>query len=73
MPRYLIERESPDGLSIPQDEVGARICRTVIDNNAEDSVTWVHCYVAPDSRHTYIRRKFQSGRLNSQSRILSFT
>jgi hypothetical protein len=42
MSRYLIEREFPDGLSIPQDEGGASLCRKVIDNNAEDGVTWVH-------------------------------
>jgi hypothetical protein len=36
MSRYLIGREFPDGLSIPQDEGGASLRRKVIDNNAED-------------------------------------
>jgi hypothetical protein len=53
MPRYLIEREFPDGLSIPQDESGAALCRAVIDNNAEDDVTWIHSYVTPDRRRTF--------------------
>ena len=53
MSRYLIERDFPDGLSIPQGEGGANICRKVIDNNAEDGVTWVHSYVTPDRKHTF--------------------
>lgn len=53
MPRYLVEREFADGLRIPQDDVGARICRKVIDNNAEDGVTWVHSYVTPDRTRTF--------------------
>jgi hypothetical protein len=53
MSRYLIEREFPDGLKIPPDESGASVCRTVIDNNAEDGVTWVHSYVTPDCKHTF--------------------
>jgi hypothetical protein len=53
MSRYLIEREFPDGLKIPPDEAGASVCRQVIENNAEDGVTWVHSYVTPDCRHTF--------------------
>jgi hypothetical protein len=53
MSRYLIEREFPDGLSIPRDEGGASLCRTVIDNNAEDGVTWVHSYVTTDRKHAF--------------------
>ena len=53
MARYLIEREFPDGLSIPLDEIGATTCRTVIANNAEDGVTWLHSYVTPDRRRTF--------------------
>lgn len=52
MPRYLIGREFPDGLSIPQGEVGANLSRKVIDNIAEDGVTWAHSYVTPDHRPT---------------------
>ncbi len=53
MPRYLVERSFPDGLSIPQNEDGARICGTVIDNNAKDGVSWVHSYVSADRKKTF--------------------
>jgi hypothetical protein len=53
MARYLIEREFPDGLRIPQDQAGASLCRAVVENNAEDGVTWVHSYVTPDCKHTF--------------------
>jgi hypothetical protein len=53
MPRYLIEREFPDGIDIPQDDAGAAACRKVIDNNTEDLVTWIHSYVTPDRRRTF--------------------
>jgi hypothetical protein len=53
MPRYLIERDFPEGLAIPPDEIGATLCRTVIENNAEDGVTWVHSYVTPNRKRTF--------------------
>ncbi len=53
MPRYLIERDFPEGLHIPQNDTGAAACRDVVDNNAEDGVTWVHSYVTPDRKHTF--------------------
>ena len=53
MPRYLIERSFPEGLSIPVTEAGATLCRAVVDNNAEDGVTWIQSYVTPDCKHTF--------------------
>ncbi len=53
MPRYLIERDFPHGLIIPLDEVGATLCGKVVENNAEDGVTWVHSYVTPDRMRTF--------------------
>jgi len=53
VPRYLIERDFPNGLSIPRDEAGAGFCRTVVDNNAEDGVTWLQSYVTPDRKRTF--------------------
>lgn len=53
MPRYLVERNFPDGLSIPQTEAGTKICNTVIENNAKDGVSWVHSYVSPDRKKTF--------------------
>lgn len=53
MPRYLIERQFADGLHIPQDAAGAALVRQVVENNAEDGVTWVHSYVTPDRKQTF--------------------
>jgi len=53
MPRYLIEREFPQGLSVPQNDAGAAACRQIAANNAEDLVSWIHSYVSPDRKHTF--------------------
>ncbi len=53
MPRYLVERTFPDGLSIPVTAAGAKICRSVVDANAADGVTWVHSYVNPNRTKTF--------------------
>jgi Protein of unknown function (DUF4242) len=53
MPRYMIEREFPDGLQIPQNDAGAALCRNVVENNSDNGVTWVRSYVAPDHKHTF--------------------
>ena len=53
MPRYLVERTFPDGLAIPMNEQGANICLTVVGNNAQDGVTWVHSYVTGDKQKTF--------------------
>ena len=53
MPRYLVERNFPKGLSIPMSDDGAKACRGVISTNAEDGVTWVHSYVNPTRTKTF--------------------
>jgi hypothetical protein len=53
MPRYLVERTFADGLNVPTNAVGAGQCRVVVENNAEDGVTWVHSYVTPDHKRSY--------------------
>lgn len=53
MPRYLVERTFPDGLHIPPNEEGARLCQTVVATNSDDLVTWVHSYVTDDKMKTY--------------------
>ncbi len=53
MPRYLVEREFQDGLAIPIDETGARVCLTVVENNLAEQVTWVHSYVSADKKKTF--------------------
>jgi hypothetical protein len=53
MPRYLIERTFPDGLSLPSNAQGAQAAAGVVETNAKDGVTWVHSYVTPDRKKTY--------------------
>ena len=53
MPRYMVQRTFPHGLEIPVADGGAEICRTVVDRNADDGVTWVHSYVSADKRTSF--------------------
>lgn len=53
MPRYLVERTFPQGLAIPTDATGAQACLGVVNNNAEQGVTWLHSYVTPDRTITF--------------------
>jgi hypothetical protein len=53
MPRYVVERTFPEGLEIPVTEEGGAICLNVVNNNAEDGVTWVHSYVSDDKKKTF--------------------
>lgn len=53
MPRFLVQRTFPDGLSIPMNADGAAVCNNVVDQNATENVTWVHSYVTPDTNKTY--------------------
>ena len=53
MPRYMVERSFPEGLKIPLNDEGAEMCRTVVMNNAEDNVTWLHSYVSEDGMKSY--------------------
>jgi hypothetical protein len=53
MPRYVVEREFPDGLQVPIDETGAKACLEIIESNLAEQVTWVHSYVSADKRKTF--------------------
>jgi len=53
MPRYLVERTFPEGLHIPMDDSGVAVCATVVSNNAEDQVTWIHSYVSDDKSKSF--------------------
>jgi hypothetical protein len=53
MPRYLVERTFVGGLNIPLTDAGAAACQTVVGNNAEEGVTWVHSYVSEDRMKTF--------------------
>ena len=53
MPRYVVEREFPDGLEIPITDEGAEIAMGVVNRNADLGVTWVHSYVSDDRKKTF--------------------
>jgi hypothetical protein len=53
MPRYLVERNFPDGLSIPLDADGRKACDGVAATNAAQGVNWVHSYVTTDRKQTF--------------------
>jgi hypothetical protein len=53
MPRYLIERDFPDGLGLSPNKEGQAAATHVIANNAHEGVTWVHSYVTPDKTKTF--------------------
>ncbi len=53
MPRYIVERTFVDGLEIPTTRDGAATCLQVVQNNAEEQVTWVTSYVGVDKTKTY--------------------
>ena len=53
MKRFLVERTFPNGLIIPVNEEGSKMCLSVVTNNAEDNVTWIHSYVTKDKKKTY--------------------
>jgi hypothetical protein len=53
MPRFIVERNFPEGFAIPVTEEGAQVCLTVVGNNTMDEVTWVHSYVTADKKKTF--------------------
>lgn len=53
MPRFVVERNFKDGLSIPVNPQGAKACDTVIANNAEAGATWLQSFVSKDHKKTY--------------------
>jgi len=53
MPRYMVERNFPDGLLIPMTEAGANTCLGVVSNNADLGETWVHSYVSEDKLSSF--------------------
>ncbi len=53
MPRYMVERTFPQGLSVPMTDEGAAACAAIVGRNAEQGVTWVHSYVSQDRKQTF--------------------
>jgi len=53
MPRYLVERTFPEALAVPAGAGGAEACRSVIERNELEGVTWLHSYVSEDKSRTF--------------------
>ena len=53
MARYMVERTFADGLNLPVEGEGKKVCMGVVDRNAEFGVTWVHSYVSDDRTKTF--------------------
>ena len=53
MPRYMVERNFPQGLSIPMNDEGRKAVEGVVSNNAHLGVTWVHSYVKDDRSQSF--------------------
>jgi len=49
MPRYVVERTFADGLRIPSGD----LCPAVVEQNADEGVTWVHSYVSENQVKTF--------------------
>jgi hypothetical protein len=53
VPRYIVERTFPDGLSVEATPEGAASCLEVVARNAEHSVTWVSSFVSEDRAKSF--------------------
>ena len=53
MPRFVVERTFIDGFAILTTHDGAKACLAVINNNAEENVTWVTSYITHDRTRMY--------------------
>jgi hypothetical protein len=53
MARYIVERTFLDGLNVPVDGAGEKVCAVVVERNAEVGVTWLHSYVSEDKTKTF--------------------
>ena len=48
MPKFVVERTFPGGFDILTSTDGRAVCRAVVNNDAEERVTWVTSYVTND-------------------------
>jgi hypothetical protein len=53
MPRYVVQRSFPDGLQIRLSDGGAEVCQAVIEQNAQQGVTWLSSYVSEDKTRSF--------------------
>jgi hypothetical protein len=53
MPRYVVQRTFEEGLHVPPGDRGAELCRSVVEHNAENGVTWISSFVSEDRSRTF--------------------
>jgi hypothetical protein len=53
MPRYVVQRTFAEGLHIPVTDGGAELCRSVVERNATEGVTWLNSFVSDDKTQTF--------------------
>ena len=53
MPRYIVERTFPEPVEIPTTADGQKAMLGVVDQNAQEGVTWVQSFVTDDHRKTF--------------------
>jgi hypothetical protein len=53
MPLYVIERSIPEGLGLAPTHQGRQVATSVIGNNTQLGVTWLHSYVTHDKKRTF--------------------
>jgi hypothetical protein len=53
MPRYIVERNFPDGFVVPLNNEGEQTCLVVVGNNSLDGVTWLQSFVTFDRKKLF--------------------
>lgn len=53
VPRYIVERDFPDGFALAIDRDGAEALTAVVSVNAEEGVTWLQSWVSEDRRKLF--------------------
>jgi len=53
MPRYVVERNFPEGLGTTSGDEDVLFWEQVVAKNVDGGVTWIHSYVSDDRRKTF--------------------
>lgn len=53
MPRYVVQRSFPEGLQIPACEPGIDACEALVEQNADEGVTWLQSFVSEDKSYSF--------------------
>jgi hypothetical protein len=53
MPRYVVEREHPNGVGVGTGAGGGESLLAVVEQNADAGLTWLHSYVSDDDSKTF--------------------